>query len=227
MTDRFRDSLSEYLDGELEPDRRELVERHLETCEECSAALAEIELVVARARTVAERVPAQDLWPGIQTRIRTGARAHGGTVIGFRRRISLSVPQLAAAAVTLTSLSAAGAWLTLRAAPGDGGSGVGPAADAPGTIALAADETDGTAGNAAEYGRQIAELERALFDGGRLPPETESKLRRALVTIDRALEDARRALTEMPDDPYLEQHVSSTMQRKADFLRYAVRLARG
>jgi len=72
----------------------------------------------------------------------------------------------------------------------------------------------------------IAELEDALFDpSNSLPPDTETSLRRALLKIDRAIEDAENALGTLPGDAYLEQHVQATRRRKAEFLRRAVRLS--
>ena len=65
-----------------------------------------------------------------------------------------------------------------------------------------------------------------LFDSERpLPQQTVARIRRALVTIDRAIEDARAALREVPDDPYLQQHMTGTMQRKSEFLAQAAQLA--
>ena len=79
---------------------------------------------------------------------------------------------------------------------------------------------------AEEYADLIAELERVLFDSERpLPPQTVARIRRALVTIDRAIEDARAALREVPDDPYLQQHMTGTMRRKSEFLAQAAQLA--
>lgn len=224
MTDRFTDRLSEYVDDELTLEERELVEGHVGRCAECAGLVRDLQAVRTRAAALPDRRTADDLWPGIEARIR-GARTTtlGGRGV-LRRRIALTVPQLAAAGLTLASLSAAGAWMAL------GGSGTpetavpaGPEASASEAI-LAAD--GGDAESADRYAAAITELEAALFEGDvELPPETAARVRRALTTIDRALEDARRALDRAPGDPYLRQHVTNTMRRKAEFLRNAVRLS--
>ncbi len=219
MTDRFRHRLSEYLDGDLSADERVLVELHVESCGDCARTLAELEQVVAHAGQLAPRLPARDLWPEIAARLDEAPAADAVPLV--RRRLTFSIPQLAAAAVTLASLSAGTAWLA--------GSRSGDAAGPGTTAAVATDPVVRAAssggGMAAYYAAAIAELERLLFEGERpLPPESEVRIRRALVTIDRAIEDARRALDELPDDPYLQQHVASTMERKAEFLRRAVRM---
>lgn len=254
MTDRFRSRLSDYLDDALSADDRALVERHLKTCDDCAAALADLEAVVRRARSLEPREPPRDLWPDIAARLEprpagatpvggSPAGANGGAATGpgesatrdtaamrgpaWRRRIVVSVPQLAAAAVVLASLSAGVAWLAGSGAGGDASGGPVAAEAARAAPAASVVSTAGQGVGMAEYyAAAISELERVLFDPGRpLAPEAEARIRRALMTIDRALEDARRALEEAPDDPYLRQHVTDTMRRKSEFLRRAVRLA--
>ena len=118
--DRWRDRLSEYLDEELERSERAELEKHLEGCPECQETLAALRQVVARARTLVDAPPARDLWLGIARRIRAveegrgrhvaeaGRRARGSASKG--RVITFSMPQPAAAAVTLVALSSALAW---------------------------------------------------------------------------------------------------------------------
>lgn len=227
MTDRFRARLSEYVDGDLASSEEALVERHLETCDECADVLADLEAVRTRAAELTDRVPETDLWAGIEARITTapGVVESAGTTTVRRlsRRISFTVPQLAAAAVALASISVAGAWMTLNDAGADGENVA--VQDAQVADAAFVSNTDDAGAPLTErYGSVIAELESALFQSD-LNPETENSLRRALLKIDRAIEDAERALEELPGDPYLEQHVENTMRRKTDFLRRAVRMS--
>src|SRR5918997_3813637 len=107
MNDRWMERLSEYLDDELAPGERAAIESHLETCCDCSAVLSDLRRVVDRARHLDDRPPRRDLWPGIAQRI--GATPARPRVIG--RRWSFSVPQLAAAAVALMTLSGGTVWL--------------------------------------------------------------------------------------------------------------------
>jgi len=222
MTDRFRDRLSEFRDGELAPADAELTRKHLESCPECSATLADLERVVARAARMPDRHLETDLWTGIESRI-TERVPHEARRPVFGRRIALSIPQLAAAAITLASVSAAGAWIVAR--PGETPAGAAPERmTAPDAALLASDA--GVDDHASRIGAAIADLERALFDPARsLPPATTIAIRRSLVKIDRAIADARAALETRPGDPYLREHRDETMRRKADFLRRAVRLS--
>ncbi len=120
MNDRWRDRLSEYLDGELEAAERTRLEAHLASCEECAATLEQLGRVVARAGTE-DRPPVNDLWPGIAERI--GAASNDVVVRISRQaadgrgrlrdfRVSLSVPQLAAAGIALM-IASGGAGLLL------------------------------------------------------------------------------------------------------------------
>jgi hypothetical protein len=238
MMDRFTDRLSEYLDGDLGPEDARRVEAHLHECETCARTLEELRGVVASANTVTDRAVPEDLWPGIAARIRSGASAAApgqsveataaGTVIPWRRRrIALSIPQLAAAAILLVALTGGTAWLAGPAALPNapiigaaGGPGAGPG---PAGVIPVADTESGSA--AVRYAIAIDELEQALFEpDAPLPPSTEAKIRNSLRTIDRAIEDALRALEEVPTDGYLRQHLTATMRRKVDFLRRTTRL---
>ena len=235
--DRFRDRLSEYLDGRLGPEEETLVEHHLAGCEDCRRTLGQLEAVVERAARLGARDPATDLWPGIAARIGSGAESSPGTeseAAGgrpLRRRLPAArglaryAPQLAAA-VAIAWLSGALVWMA------GASDEVGDDASNPGFPSLQspAGRTISTGANAevtaAEYADLIAELEQVLFDAEQpLPPETVARIRRALLTIDRAIEDARAALRELPGDPYLQEHMNNTLQRKSEFLTQAVQLA--
>ena len=233
--DRFRDRLSEYLDGGLGPEEETLVERHLADCETCRRTLAELAAVVERAGRLGAREPDTDLWPGIAAGIGSDTEFSPGTESDdagsgpLRRRLPAArglaryAPQLAAA-VAIAWLSGALVWMAGAADDAaDDASGV-PSLQPPAGRTVS---TGGDAGaTAVEYADLIAELEQVLFDSEQpLPPETVDRIRRALLTIDRAIEDARAALREVPDDPYLQEHVNSTLQRKSEFLAQAVQLA--
>lgn len=239
--DRFRDRLSEYLDGSLGAEEEVLIERHLDRCEDCAGTLAELEAVVDRAASLGPREPVEDLWPDIAARIGVGAADRAGVAPDTSeaptrrrppvRRIARFAPQLAAG-VALVWLSAAIVWMAVARDDVEGNPGIAGAAPGLGAPSLlppavrSVSTLEDGGSSAEEYARLISELERVLFDSERpLPPETVARIRRALVTIDRAIEDARAALLELPDDPYIQQHMENTMRRKSEFLAEAVQLA--
>src|SRR2546422_2882849 len=228
--DQWTDRLSEYLDGELGIAERAALEAHLAGCPACEAILAELRRVVARAQALDDQPPATDLWPAIaqQIGVSSGGEAHGVVSLAARRprrRLSFTVPQLAAATVLLVLLGSGGAYLALHR---------GTAPVAPPPIAGGRTGTEppavlvGWEKTRMKYDVAVAELEGALEQGrksGRLDSATVRVLAQSLVTIDSAIVQARRGLAAGPRSVYLDQHLARTMRRKLELLRRASALA--
>lgn len=255
--DPWSERLSEYLDGGLSPAERQACEAHLASCPACAVVLADLREIVARARTLEDAPPAQDLWPLIEAQLtpRSATKRPLGTIVKgvfWARRFDLGVPQLAAAAVLLIALSSGAVWLALRGPslpdavrPAPQGTLAGgptvtparpaPSGDAPGTaptvrpeppVEAATAATGSAAGANPRYDAAVAELERTLLEGrGRLDPRTLEVVEHNLHIIDRAIEDARRAIAADPGNTWLRSHLAATMKRKVDLLRSATMLA--
>src|SRR5207244_132734 len=97
MNDHWTDRLSEYLDGDLTAGERTALEAHLAACGVCRVTLDELRRVVARAQALDDRPPAADLWPGIAEHIGVVSLAARRVDGRGRRRLSFTMPQLAAA----------------------------------------------------------------------------------------------------------------------------------
>jgi tetratricopeptide (TPR) repeat protein len=228
MHDPWTDRLSEYLDGELSGAERAALERHLAACPTCTAVLADLERVVARARSLTAEAPGADLWSGISAQIAAAARP--ATVRPIRHRRVFSLPQLAAAALAAAVASGGLAWWwavdrtasALRArphadAPVPGPAHVGVPMGGVQPAALAAER---------KYDAAVADLERVLAQGrGRLDPKTVTIVEQNLARIDQAIADARRALAADPNNAYLNAHLARAMRWKIDLLRQAAGLA--
>ena len=227
--DDWTGRLSEYLDGEITPDERDAIERHLAGCHACAATLEELRRVVERARSLPPRAPAADLWGGIAERIDARA-AIDARVVPLRarapRRFSFTLPQLAAASVLLAVVSGGIAWRLGRGTdlPPSLASAdqVRPSMDAPAdTIRV---EPVGLAD--AEYDSAVADLQRALRNGrGHLDPATIAIVEQNLKIIDRAIDQARQAVIDDPSNSYLTSHLVETRRKKLDLLRRAAALA--
>ena len=137
MHEEWTDRLSDHLDGELPADERDAVEAHLRGCAECAAVLDDLQRVVARAAAVDARPPQSDLWAAIAGRIEAAAEA--ARVVPFApreaRRFAFTLPQLAAAAALLISVSGGMAWEVARRSGRPDGLRDGSAASAADTSA--------------------------------------------------------------------------------------------
>jgi anti-sigma factor RsiW len=218
MNEHLGERLSAYVDGALDGDALTAAEAHLAACAECRAAVQDLRRVVGLARALDDRPPGRDLWPGIAERI---GSSRGAEVVPLapRRRFVLSVPQLAAAGIALSALSAGLAGTAVHLL----GSRTPAVAQLPQTAAF----SQHVAAGAAPYDAAILELEgilaarRTELDSG-----TVRTVETSLRVIDLAIAQARSALARDPNNPYLNGHLRSTLDRKLDLLRRAAMLPR-
>ena len=262
MHEEWTDRLSDYLDGELSAEDCSAVEAHLRGCAHCSEVLNELKRVVARAQSIEPRPPQADLWGGIAERIDAAGRppaqpVERANVTTFPhrmpRRITFTLPQLAAAALVVAAVSGGIAW-ELRpsfgtpdgapdersASTADAGRPLRTAESGADIAASAADlgqpfkgpeaggsdariETVGMAD--AQYDAAVADLEKALKNGqGQLDASTIAIVEHNLQIIDQAINQAREALVADPANSYLSSHLVETRRRKLDLLRRATAL---
>jgi hypothetical protein len=235
----FTDRLSDYLDDELAAGERAEIEAHLAGCAQCAAVLADLKRVVARARALEPRPPQTDLWAGIAAHIEAEA---AGTIVP-RRRVSFTLPQLAAAAVILIAVSAGLAWQTSERLAGRSAesSRAAVSSSTPASIAAPAPSVERSAERQApaddvqmatvsvadpQYDAAVADLENALKHGrGRLDENTIAIVEHNLQIIDQAIEQARQALAADPANSYLSSHLFEARRRKLDLLRRAAALS--
>lgn len=232
-SEHWIDRLSEHLDGDLSAAERAECGAHLAECPRCAGALEELRAVVAQASLLPDLPPGRDLWPGIESRLTPrasrgsrgsrGSRAATAPADGvddgiiplrWRRRVAVTIPQLAAAAIALVVFSVGAMWLALGGAAGpDPAVSAGPAGAAgPGGAPQIV--------FAAAYNQAIAELE-VEFDRRRseLDPETVRVVEENLAIIDAAILDAGRALEADPASGFLNTHLANAMRQKVDLLR--------
>jgi anti-sigma factor RsiW len=224
MSDNWTDRLSEYLDGELLESERAALESHLRGCGDCSGLLTELREVLAQARTLEARGPAQDLWPAISARIGTGAASGDILDLGSRRRRrqwSFSLPQLAAAGLALMTVSGGSVWLLESARLRQNTQQPTVASQRPVVTPISSGGRSATQ----SYAAAVADLERVLAEGqGQLDTTTVRVIQMNLAAIDRAIAQAQQALNADPANMYLNTHLAETMRRKLELLRQAAAL---
>lgn len=212
--------LSDHLDGTLPPAEARAVRDHLARCAECAGVLAELRALVGRAAALPDRPPERDLWPDIAAALEGPGRGSARSTARRPRRLSLSIPQLAAAGLALAFASGLTAWwvrplATDPAVPA--ASAAGPAFPGAAPVATLPQER--------AWSAEVAELERALASAGDLDPATVRTLERNLTIIDRAIRESREALASDPGNPFLEEHLARAWSRKVATLREAAALA--
>jgi predicted anti-sigma-YlaC factor YlaD len=211
MTHPSTELLSEYLDGELDPEAERETAAHLAGCPECGALLAELRRVLVRAQALEDRPPRGDLWPGVAAAI--------GAAQGRRRRVSVPVPLLLAASITLMLLSGGAVALLMRTRT------VVPVAEsvapAGGSVITAGSE------ESRGYDLAVKSLTQELAENSaNLDSTTVRIVQQKLGLIDRAIADAERALAADPANTYLHGHLTQTRLRKLDLLRRAATIGR-
>jgi hypothetical protein len=217
MTTHDTSRLSDYLDDDLAPSEREAVRTHLESCPECAAELAALRDLKGRAASLSSEQPvAGDPWPAILARIESRpAGADRGRVLPWR--VTLSLPQLAAAAALLLAVGMGGMWMQMRDA--------GPGASAPPAGATPAGVVPATLADAS-FDATVADLEAALAAGReRLDPATIAVLEENLAAIDAAIAQAREALAADPANVGLTRHLLRARAMRLGVLRRAVAAA--
>jgi len=223
-TDAFTNRLSEYIDDDLSADDRRQVSEHLATCEDCRTTLEELRGVVMETAALTDSAPARDLWRGIAAQI-DRARQPRSRVSPFRRaissRLSFTLPQLAAAGLTLMVLSGGLVWMARSGDPRADIQPISAQGDLDSTI-IPANFAD------RHYDEAIRDLQRTLdSERTRLDPETVRVLEKNLAAIDEAIDQCRRALQGDPSNVYLNTHLAEARQRKLVLLRRATALAIG
>jgi hypothetical protein len=215
VTRHCAEQLSAYLDDDVPPAERSAIEAHLAGCGECAAVLEGLRGVVAQAEALPGEVPpATDSWPAIAGRIGAGR----GSARVAPWRVSLSLPQLAAAAVLLVAAGMGGMWALQTHPAMDDTSG--PVADARPDAVVPVSLADES------FDAAIADLEAVLDEGrGRLEPETLRVLEENLAAIDAAIAQARAALAADPANVGLTNHLLRTRAMRMSVLRRAVAAA--
>jgi anti-sigma factor RsiW len=215
MSEHLNDALSAYLDGELDEAARVAAENHLAACAECRTALEGLHGLVRRAQTLDDRPPEHDLWAGIAERIGEPGTADVIPLEPWRRRFIF-----AAAAVALMVVSGGTAVLLTRGGPSRPGAGATSGAPARVTaVALPAQLAIDS------YDAAIGELQQTLTARrGQLDTATVRVLEQSLRVIDLAIAQARAALTQDPNNQYLNSHLQRALDRKLDVLRRAATL---
>lgn len=238
MSDRWQGRISEYLDGELTASESHRFEAHLVECHECRSLLAELRELVSQAAQL-ETPPVPDrVWEGVRERIELQGFEDPDNVVPLPSRDETVVRQsnwftglrLLAAGLALMIFSAgAGYWLRGSHSPSPestlpADAGLEMASNRP-SLSLQSLPPE-LADAIIEYEASAKQLEATMKElAAQLDPVVYETLEGNLYTIDRAIHEARVALSADPQSEYLNAHLADSMMRKVRLLQQVTQLA--
>jgi hypothetical protein len=215
MTEHLGVQLSALVDGEVSGDALASAQAHLVACADCRAAYDDLLRLKRHAGALDDRPPERDLWPGIAAQITGEHEARVIPLPAWRRRIAVSVPQLAAAGIALIALSAGAAIVATHSPREVSLSGTRAAPPVPPAIAGLA-----SAKGVESYDAAIRDLEATLaLRRSKLDTATVRAVEQSLAVIDHAIRQAEAALEQDPNSMYLNSHLQNALNRKLEVLR--------
>jgi len=215
MTEHLGEQLSALVDGEVSGEALAAAEAHLTACADCRAAYDDLLRIRRHAGALDDRPPERDLWPSIAAEITGEHEARVIPLPTWRRRIAVSIPQLAAAGIALIVLSAAATIVATHSRGGAGLWGAAARVQVPPAMAGLA-----SAKGVESYDVAIRDLEATLaVRRSKLDTATVRSVEQSLAVIDRAIHQAEAALEQDPNSMYLNSHLQNALDRKLEVLR--------
>jgi len=237
-TSRMHDAL----DGRLDAAQLARIESHLQACPPCRETYAGLSETVRAVRALPpSATPPEGAWEAIAARIsgsptraeRPGAERRLAEVVRFpvlasrARRFAFSAPQLAAAALVISVLSAGSVWVAMSRT-GSGGPPAGSSASAESSAPRGvAGLPEGPAArvvssDGAGYAEAVSRLEEVLVAGrGVLAPETLVSIEQSLRTVDAAIAEIESALVADPGSDMLRRMLAAHRSTRLGVLQRA------
>lgn len=213
----FENRIDAFVDGELDETARLDVERHLEGCDACRAAVEELRGLLREAGALPRAIePPRDLFSAVRSAASRRVAPGSAPGAGSPGRAWLGWAGLAASLLILLAAAALflGPWEVRAPATAEG---VLPAASFATSRYLAAED---------EYLRATEQLLAALEERrAELPPETAAVVERNLQIIDAAIADVKKALDADPGDARNGEFLTVLHRQKIQLLWRASRLS--
>ena len=196
--------LGDAVDGALDVERHAQVDAHCRTCSSCRELLDDLTEIRAAAATLVRHAPSPDVWRAIAAKV------------GQPTKVASIWPQLAAAAALVVVLGTA-AWFAIGTAPPEGGNGT-----ASELVRSAASELQLAEQH---YLNAITALEQLTVGRGTaLDPAIAAEIALSLKSIDRAIDDSRRALKSDPSSFVAQTSLLEALRMKVALLQETVSL---
>ena len=219
--------LSAWFEGDLDATERRAVDAHLRECLRCASVVRDLEVIRRDAAKLPAMAPSRDLWEGIAARIEA-------PVIELKTRQAPAAPrrnwQMAAAAVVLMAVSSGVTYVLTgdgRRETGDVQTASTPDSAAPGVVTPRRPTSGGSPVLVGEfsapeiiYDQEITRLRTILDERrGDLDSTTVKTVEKSLEAIDKAIIDARAALTGDASNSFLNEQLNRALEKKLGVLR--------
>jgi anti-sigma-K factor RskA len=215
--------LDDYVEGRLDADTRIGVERHLQTCAECRALVADLRALQDAMRTLEPHVPSQQVWNRVAAAIDAETRRQRTwqwfdlSALGWRTALS--------AACTI-ALLVGGVWLAFR----DVSSTLRPVPERSAARAVRTPDSTqpvGTTFDVAEahYANTINSLEQITkTESDALDTPTVEVVQANLAVLDKAIGDSREALQTDPSNDVAQESLFDALRSKVALLQDTIAL---
>ncbi len=218
--DQSLEYLDEYIDGDLQPDLVEGVERHLAECLMCQKRLEELESLLRLASNLPRDIePSQDLWPKIANRIEPKPLAWSGR----RAPRPEAVRWLQMAAVL--GLLVVGLWTAQSHSRQDLSSPTAEITEStPKTAPKYADDADRAR---SEDGMMLAKIDLLSTieqRRGVLDEQTLQQIEADMIVLEEAIGEIRVALAQQPNNRKLKLALAARYQQGIRFLQQVSRV---
>lgn len=251
---RFDALLAAYMEHDLDPRTHAELEAHAESCERCGAILNDLRAIRGEAALLPELAPSRDLWSGIAARIeapvielgtsgerrgghrerRWFAAAAAGLVIftaSITYRVTVGMierPPLPAATTNVARADDAMRALDPATPTASTVDPSAPAAENGGASREAGVRTVGATSSIQAYDREIERLQVLVRERKtQLDTATIAVIERNLRVIEVAIAQSRQALAKDPASRFLNERLSTALDKKVELLRTAALLASG
>ncbi|MCX6549692.1 MAG: zf-HC2 domain-containing protein [Acidobacteria bacterium] len=218
---RYAALVQDLVDGDLAPDVRADLDRHVAGCPACLALLADLREIRRGADDLPRHTPRRLVWEGIARQI-AAEQASRRRVFWTGTRVALAL------AATLVVAVASSVWVlrappATTAAPGVTTAGTAAAHQSKTDLVQDVDEHLRVADE--HYEKAIAGLEAIVkSDQGALDPAVAATLQKNLGVIDVAIQESRAAIKSQPHSELAQTSLFEALRQKVALLEDTIAL---
>lgn len=209
--------LSEYIDGDLKPNKRPFVIEHLKTCKDCSLVYQDLKQIVNLSQQLPLLEPPNHIWKKLEKEIskisKPQARSSWASFLDLRWQFSISAPQLAGALAFLILFGILGSFFSYVPQNSSLSSTIQSTIIARPVSAYVANPTEMELNGKIE---RLSHNAKELYQDW--DPEMQKLFDRNIVLVDETIDDCRQLSQKNPNDPVVHELMVTAYQEKVRLL---------